>query len=58
MCMSFFEEKKTDLECSEDSYFKACVNLGWKKLDKYYELSDSVPAYRAAIALNPAYKAA
>jgi len=39
-----------------DSHFKACVYLGWKKLDKYYELSDTTAAYRAAIAVHPSKK--
>jgi hypothetical protein len=39
-----------------NSHFKACINLGWKKLNKYYELSDNTAAYRAAIALHPSFK--
>ena len=35
------------------SHFKASVNLGWKKLDKYYSLSDLCPAYRLAVLLKP-----
>lgn len=58
MCLSAFEEKRTDTELCESSFYKACITLGWKKLDKYYELSDCAPAYRAAIALHPAFKAA
>jgi hypothetical protein len=38
------------------SHFKACVNLGWKKLDKYYKLSDMTAAYRLAIFLHPCFK--
>ena len=30
-------------------YFHTCINLGWKKLNRYYELSDSSPAYRLAV---------
>lgn len=58
MCLFYFEEKRNDLELCETSFFKACVNLGWKKLDQYYCLSDDVPAYRAAVALHPKYKTA
>jgi hypothetical protein len=58
MCLSAFEEKRTDTELCESSFYKACITLGWKKLDKHYELSDYAPAYRAAIALHPAFKAA
>jgi hypothetical protein len=39
-----------------DSHFKASINLGWMKLDKYYTLSDKTPAYRAAIAIHPSMK--
>ncbi|KAI7722283.1 hypothetical protein KC353_g629, partial [Hortaea werneckii] len=35
------------------SHIKACINLGWKKLDKYYGLSDKTSAYRLAIFLHP-----
>ncbi|KAI6852164.1 hypothetical protein KC333_g8906 [Hortaea werneckii] len=38
------------------NHFRACVNLGWKKLDKYYGLSDTTPAYRLAIFLHPCFK--
>jgi len=38
------------------SYLKASVNLGWKKLNKYYNLSDSTLAYRLAVLLNLAFK--
>jgi hypothetical protein len=38
------------------SHFKASINLGWKKLNKYYELSDLTPHYRAAIAIHPHFK--
>jgi hypothetical protein len=38
------------------THFKASINLGWKKLNKYYTLSDETAAYRAAIALHPSYK--
>ena len=40
------------------THFKAAINLGWKKLDKYYNLSDYTPAYRAAIVIHPAKKMA
>jgi hypothetical protein len=39
-------------------YFLACVNLGWKKLNKYYELSDTSPAYRLSVFLHPSHKMA
>ena len=36
-------------------YFHTCINLGWKKLNRYYELSDSSPAYRLAVFLHPSH---
>jgi hypothetical protein len=39
-------------------YFLTCINLGWKKLNKYYELSDSSPAYCLAVFLHPSHKMA
>ena len=38
------------------SHFKASVNLGWKKLEKYYSLSNLTPAYCLAFLLNLWYK--
>ncbi|KAM0708529.1 hypothetical protein Q7P35_005181 [Cladosporium inversicolor] len=39
-------------------YFLACINLGWKKLNKYYELSDASPAYRLSVFLHLSHKMA
>ena len=54
--MSRLEELKEHHTFLPASHFKASVNLGWKKLDKYYRLSDNSPAYRAAIVVHPAKK--
>jgi hypothetical protein len=54
--MSHLERQKQLLLHQDDNHFKACVNLGWKKLNKYYTLSDKTYAYRAAIYLNPTLK--
>jgi hypothetical protein len=29
---------------------------GWEKMSKYYRLTNSTPAYIAAVVLNPGYK--
>jgi hypothetical protein len=50
------EKRKKEHHHLPSSHFKACINLGWKKLNKYYLLSDETAAYRAAIALHPYYK--
>ena len=39
-----------------DTHFKASINLGWKKLNKFYSLSDETAAYRVAIAVHPCRK--
>jgi len=54
--MSKLEELKEQHIHLPSSHFKASINLGWKKLDKYYELSDLTPAYRAAIVVHPVFK--
>lgn len=39
-----------------DTSVRTCVNLGWKKLDDYYNLSDDTSAYRAAVLIHPEHK--
>jgi hypothetical protein len=50
------EKLKNEHQHLGNSHFKACINLGWKKLNKYYTLSDETAAYRAAIAIHPHFK--
>ncbi|TKA45693.1 hypothetical protein B0A49_13640, partial [Cryomyces minteri] len=50
------ETKKKQYEHLPSSHFKACIKLGWKKLEKYYQLTDESPVYRAAIFLHPRHK--
>lgn len=38
------------------THFKASVNIGWKKLDHYYALSDKAPAYALAVFFHPHYR--
>ena len=54
--LSELEELKEQHLFKENTHLKACINLGWKKLNKYYTLSDNTPAYRAAIILHPYWK--
>jgi hypothetical protein len=56
--LSEFERLKERYRYEPSSHIKACVNLGWKKLDKYYGLSDKTSAYRMAIFLHPDLKMA
>jgi len=39
-----------------NSRLASCINLAWKKLDEYYQLRDSSPAYIAAVVLEPQMK--
>jgi hypothetical protein len=39
-------------------YLVVYKNLGWKKLNKYYELSDASPAYRISVFLHLSHKMA
>jgi len=54
--MSKLEELKEQHIHLPSSHFKASINLSWKKLDKYYELSDLTPAYRATIIVHLVFK--
>jgi len=54
--LTHLETKKTAQTHAPASHYKACVNLGWVKLNKYYGLSDKTGAYRLAVLLNPHYK--
>jgi hypothetical protein len=53
-----FERLKERYRYEPSSHIKACINLGWKKLDKYYGLSVKTSAYRMAIFLHPHLKMA
>jgi hypothetical protein len=37
-------------------FFMACLNVGWLKLKKYYEITDLNLAYIMAVFLNPYYR--
>lgn len=54
--MTKLEQLKASHEFLPDSHFKASIYLGWKKLNKYYALSDTTAAYRAAIVIHPSLK--
>lgn len=41
---------------AKDRYLRNSLQLGWEKLDKYYQLTDHSSAYVAAIALHPRFK--
>ena len=49
-----YKEMATDFPESE--HLRININLGWKKLDEYYNRLDETPIYYAALALHPAYR--
>lgn len=54
--LSELETKNAEQEFLPNTHFKACIKLGWKKLNKYYALTDRTPAYIASVALHPHFK--
>jgi hypothetical protein len=52
--LDHFEHAKDKYK--DDPYMSPCCNAGWAKIDKYYSLTDSSPAYIAALVLAPQYK--
>jgi hypothetical protein len=54
--LTHLETAKQKITTTDGSYFKACVNLGWQKLDQYYLKTDLNPAYIMAVFLHPQYK--
>jgi hypothetical protein len=40
----------------DPEHFRININLGWQKLDKYYQLLSETPIYYAGLALHPAYR--
>lgn len=56
MALDTIETAKQKYQYLPNTHLKAITNLGWKKLKKYYILSDKIAAYPAAIAFHPHYK--
>jgi hypothetical protein len=51
------EDAKSHIESHpEPEHFSVNINLGWKKLDKYYNTLRDSPAYYAAAALHPSLR--
>src|SRR5256885_17039773 len=43
-------------EHDEMTNFRHNIQLGWEKLNEYYNLTDKSPVYLAALCLHPKYK--
>lgn len=41
---------------ADDPYLGPCCSAGWRKIDKYYSLTDDSTAYMAAVVLDPSHK--
>lgn len=54
LILSYFETHKEKYQ--GDARLEAMINAGWRKMNKYYKLTDESPAYVAAIILNPNLK--
>ena len=47
-------EKAKTLARPNDSGFKKAINLSWKLLDKYYQLTDKSPVHIVSLCWTPA----
>jgi hypothetical protein len=56
LLLQHLEVNKSEYEYSEHPYLTVSVNNAWKKLDKYYSLTELSPVYVAAVVLNPKVK--
>lgn len=52
--LEIFEERVEKYQY--DEYISIGINLGWKKMTKYYQKANQAPAYIAAIVLDPTKK--
>ena len=56
--MTKLENSKKEDRNLPSTHSKASINLGWKKLNKYYTLTDQVLAYKTSIFAHPHFKMA
>ncbi len=54
--LQHFEDAKAAAINDDDPVMVACIETGWAKLNRYYNLTDRSPVYVAAIVLNPKWK--
>ena len=54
--LEHLEAMKEHYEYHPDMHFRTNINLGWSKLDEYYNRTKESPAYIAALVLHPQYK--
>ncbi|ENH63533.1 hypothetical protein FOC1_g10000098, partial [Fusarium oxysporum f. sp. cubense race 1] len=51
-----FEQQHKTKRFPDPEHFRININLGWQKLDKYYQLLSETPIYYTGLALHPAYR--
>ncbi|KAG6990049.1 Zinc finger BED domain-containing protein RICESLEEPER 2 [Fusarium oxysporum f. sp. conglutinans] len=54
--LKHLEEFKVQHELDEEPHLRIGCNLGWRKLDRYYTLTEDSPVYLAALILHPAFR--
>lgn len=58
--LNFFEQLERFKDIAKDfpdtEHFRININLGWQKLNEYYEILSETPIYYAGLALHPAYR--
>src|SRR5437667_7503958 len=54
--LQHLETAKVEFEHSDYKHITIGINNAWKKLNKYYKLTDMSPIYVAVIILNPQLK--
>jgi hypothetical protein len=54
--LEHLEAMKERYEYHPDIHFRTNINLGWSKIDEYYNRTKESPAYVASLVLHPQYK--
>jgi hypothetical protein len=54
--LEHLETMKERYEYHPDLHFRTNINLGWSKIDEYYNRTKESPAYVASLVLHPQYK--
>jgi hypothetical protein len=54
--MSESDDAEDDEMLESQKHFSTNINLGWQKMDNYFNKTDATPIYRAAVVLHPRLK--
>lgn len=44
------------VEFKDDDVLLTCINAGWAKMDKYYNMTNDTVVYNTAVVLYPLFK--